>query len=185
MAGFSKNYFVGELDWTGQKGGDSLPSFYSLLESMPGSGSMIWSVFGHDDQCCNYVVHVRPLALLPLSEDVAHENCRTMVTRSSIQMGITELFRLRSSSSSKYVPLLSPLAHLLTHSKSTGVDSPANPLRTLCQPSPVLNQNWSTRIISSGMRIEGREGEDVERRRVLLLRPTWGRLNLSLVLNYL
>ncbi|KAL8286423.1 hypothetical protein RQP46_004440 [Phenoliferia psychrophenolica] len=53
----AKNYFVGELDWTGQKGGDDLGEFYSILEGIGGSGSMIWSVFGHDAQCCNYVNH--------------------------------------------------------------------------------------------------------------------------------
>lgn len=42
-----KNYFVGELDWTGMHGGDNLSSFYGIVEGMGGSGSMIWSVFGH------------------------------------------------------------------------------------------------------------------------------------------
>ncbi|KAG0654464.1 hypothetical protein C6P46_001629 [Rhodotorula mucilaginosa] len=50
-------FYVGELDWTGQKGGDSLAKMYSTLENWAGSGSMMWSVFGHDDYCCNYVEH--------------------------------------------------------------------------------------------------------------------------------
>ncbi|GAA5869600.1 hypothetical protein JCM3774_005491 [Rhodotorula dairenensis] len=50
-------FYVGEFDWTGQKGGDSLSTFYSTLENWPGSGSMMWSIFGHDDYCCNYVQH--------------------------------------------------------------------------------------------------------------------------------
>ncbi|GAA5975744.1 hypothetical protein JCM10908_005267 [Rhodotorula pacifica] len=50
-------FYVGELDWTGQKGGDSLSTFYSTLENWPGAGSMMWSVFGHDDYCCQYVQH--------------------------------------------------------------------------------------------------------------------------------
>ncbi|GAA6014735.1 hypothetical protein JCM8202_001643 [Rhodotorula sphaerocarpa] len=52
-----KIFYVGELDWTGLKGGSDLATFYSTLENWPGSGSMMWSVFGHDDTCCNYVTH--------------------------------------------------------------------------------------------------------------------------------
>lgn len=67
MQYYTKNFYVGELDWTYsvrlarfppfpisadgllglQKGGDSPSSFYAILEAMPYSGSMIWSVFGH------------------------------------------------------------------------------------------------------------------------------------------
>ncbi|BGO96958.1 hypothetical protein NBRC10513v2_002556 [Rhodotorula toruloides] len=57
MKSISKNFFVGENDWTGQKGGSDLNTFYSTIESWDGSGSMMWSIFGHDDYCCNYVNH--------------------------------------------------------------------------------------------------------------------------------
>lgn len=30
-----------------QKGGDDLDTFYSTIEGMDGSGSMMWSIFGH------------------------------------------------------------------------------------------------------------------------------------------
>ncbi|KAI5480356.1 glycoside hydrolase family 5 protein [Pseudohyphozyma bogoriensis] len=52
-----KSYLVGEMDWTGSDGGDSLADFYTILNTMGGSGSMIWSLFGHDEQCCNWVTH--------------------------------------------------------------------------------------------------------------------------------
>lgn len=82
----SKVFFVGENDWTGlvrpplpscplplrlgleqtltnaipheQKGGDDLDTFYSTIEKMDGSGSMMWSIFGHGASS--------PFALLPL-----------------------------------------------------------------------------------------------------------------------
>ncbi|GAA5969798.1 hypothetical protein JCM11641_008044 [Rhodosporidiobolus odoratus] len=53
-----KVFFVGENDWTGQKGGSDLDTFYSYIkDSMPGSGSMMWSMFGRDDQCCDWIKH--------------------------------------------------------------------------------------------------------------------------------
>ncbi|GAA5823456.1 hypothetical protein JCM3770_006043 [Rhodotorula araucariae] len=53
----SKVFYVGENDWTGQKGGDDLDTFYATIEGMSGSGSMMWSIFGHDDRCCNWIYH--------------------------------------------------------------------------------------------------------------------------------
>ncbi|KPV76197.1 glycoside hydrolase family 5 protein [Rhodotorula graminis WP1] len=53
----SKVFFVGENDWTGLKGGDDLDTFYSTIENMDGSGSMMWSIFGHDDRCCDWIYH--------------------------------------------------------------------------------------------------------------------------------
>ncbi len=52
----NKNFLIGEWDWT-NSGGTSLSSFLSKIESQPYMGSMMWSVFGHDSQCCNYVTH--------------------------------------------------------------------------------------------------------------------------------
>ncbi|KAK4058341.1 hypothetical protein OIO90_000499 [Microbotryomycetes sp. JL221] len=57
MQWYTKNFFIGEFDWTFARGGDSPASMYSILEAQPYSGSMMWSVFGHDDQCCNWVLH--------------------------------------------------------------------------------------------------------------------------------
>ncbi|BGP38816.1 hypothetical protein JCM10449v2_002754 [Rhodotorula kratochvilovae] len=53
----SKVFYVGENDWTGVKGGDDLDTFYATIEGMSGSGSMMWSIFGHDDRCCNWIYH--------------------------------------------------------------------------------------------------------------------------------
>ncbi|GAA6000169.1 uncharacterized protein JCM10292_004017 [Rhodotorula paludigena] len=52
-----KVFFVGENDWTWQKGGSNLNTFYSTIENWSGSGSMMWSIFGHDDRCCDWIYH--------------------------------------------------------------------------------------------------------------------------------
>ncbi|GAA5976429.1 hypothetical protein JCM5350_001687 [Sporobolomyces pararoseus] len=57
MSYYSKSFYVGEFDWTGNNGGANLDTFYSTIESMDGTGSMMWSLFGHDAQCCNFVEH--------------------------------------------------------------------------------------------------------------------------------
>ncbi|GAA5858364.1 hypothetical protein JCM1840_001167 [Sporobolomyces johnsonii] len=57
LSSYSKSFFIGELDWTGLNGGTDLSSFYSSIESFGGSGSMMWSLFTHDAQCCNFVEH--------------------------------------------------------------------------------------------------------------------------------
>ncbi|GAA6014116.1 hypothetical protein JCM10207_006101 [Rhodosporidiobolus poonsookiae] len=53
----SKVFYVGENDWTGQKGGSDLDTFYSTIKSASGTGSMMWSMFGRDDQCCDWIKH--------------------------------------------------------------------------------------------------------------------------------
>lgn len=57
MSNVNKVFLIGELDWTGTHGGDDLYTFYRTIESFPGAGSIVWSLFGHDAQCCNYVQH--------------------------------------------------------------------------------------------------------------------------------
>ncbi|GAA5938373.1 uncharacterized protein JCM15063_000718 [Sporobolomyces koalae] len=57
MSYYSKTFYVGEFDWTGANGGADLDTFYSTIEAMKGTGSMMWSLFGHDAQCCNFVEH--------------------------------------------------------------------------------------------------------------------------------
>ncbi|GAA5988775.1 hypothetical protein JCM5350_002934 [Sporobolomyces pararoseus] len=52
-----KNFLVGEWDWTNSFGGSSIDDFIAALEGTPTIGDMIWSYFGHDPQCCNYVTH--------------------------------------------------------------------------------------------------------------------------------
>jgi hypothetical protein len=47
MGYYSKSFYVGEFDWTGANGGADLDTFYSTIENMDGSGSMMWSLFGH------------------------------------------------------------------------------------------------------------------------------------------
>lgn len=52
-----KNYFVGEFDWTGDHGGDDLQAFLDAVKAGKGVGSIYWSMFGHDSDCCTYVEH--------------------------------------------------------------------------------------------------------------------------------
>ncbi|KAA1472200.1 glycoside hydrolase [Dentipellis sp. KUC8613] len=52
-----RNYLAGEYDWTGLNGGDSLESFLSAITKSAGAGDAFWSLFGHDDNCCQYVEH--------------------------------------------------------------------------------------------------------------------------------
>ena len=49
MSYYSKSFYVGEFDWTGNNGGANLDTFYSTIESMDGTGSMMWSLFGHGE----------------------------------------------------------------------------------------------------------------------------------------
>jgi len=57
-------YIAGEIDWTGKNGGDSLQSFYDVIEARQNltypvaSGSMFWSLFGRDvPDCSRFVNH--------------------------------------------------------------------------------------------------------------------------------
>ncbi|GAA6034679.1 hypothetical protein JCM8097_001113 [Rhodosporidiobolus ruineniae] len=51
-----KAMFVGEWDWTSSHGGSALSDYINMLES-GGIGDMMWSLFGHDAQCCAFVQH--------------------------------------------------------------------------------------------------------------------------------
>ncbi|GEM11162.1 (1-4)-beta-mannan endohydrolase [Rhodotorula toruloides] len=53
-----KGFLIGEFDWTAAGGGVSRSTYLGAIEQS-GSylGSMMWSVFGHDAQCCNYLTH--------------------------------------------------------------------------------------------------------------------------------
>ncbi|KAL8293642.1 hypothetical protein RQP46_000343 [Phenoliferia psychrophenolica] len=54
----SKPIFIGEWDWTGENGGNSVDEFVQYLESTPSIiGDMTWSLFTRDQQCCNFVQH--------------------------------------------------------------------------------------------------------------------------------
>ncbi|TFY81777.1 hypothetical protein EWM64_g2234 [Hericium alpestre] len=53
-----RNYFAGELDWTGNNAqSDPLDEFLSVITKSSGAGDAFWSLFGHDDNCCQYVEH--------------------------------------------------------------------------------------------------------------------------------
>ncbi|GAA97977.1 hypothetical protein E5Q_04657 [Mixia osmundae IAM 14324] len=52
-----KAMLFGEYDWTGQHGGDDLGSFIDAIEAKKYSSELMWSIFGFDGQCCNYVRH--------------------------------------------------------------------------------------------------------------------------------
>ncbi|KAI2638107.1 glycoside hydrolase superfamily [Xylaria nigripes] len=54
VAGAGKVYFAGEYDWVGQSGGDSLESFYEILENSPAvGGDAFWSLFGRNEPDCD------------------------------------------------------------------------------------------------------------------------------------
>jgi len=66
----NKVYLVGEYDWTGLNGGDSMESFYGIVESQQNmsspvvAGDLFWSLFMHDVPDCNtFVNHSDGLAL--------------------------------------------------------------------------------------------------------------------------
>ncbi|KLO17386.1 glycoside hydrolase [Schizopora paradoxa] len=52
-----RNYLAGEYDWTGLNGGDDLTTFLSTIKDSKGAGDIFWSLFGHDDACCEFVEH--------------------------------------------------------------------------------------------------------------------------------
>ncbi|KAL8292886.1 hypothetical protein RQP46_000580 [Phenoliferia psychrophenolica] len=56
-ANAGKVFLIGEYDWTNSFGGDSLSSYLSRIESSSINGDMVWSIQGHDAQCCNFVTH--------------------------------------------------------------------------------------------------------------------------------
>ncbi|GAA5872213.1 hypothetical protein JCM16303_001018 [Sporobolomyces ruberrimus] len=78
-----KNFLVGEWDWTNSFGGSSIDDFIAALEGTPTIGDMIWSYFGHDPQCCNYVSHNDGYSLYypngPLNNDVQRQNILKVV----------------------------------------------------------------------------------------------------------
>ncbi|KAI0974383.1 glycoside hydrolase superfamily [Xylaria arbuscula] len=54
-----KVYFAGEYDWVGSSGGDTLGSFFQILENSPVvGGDTFWSLFGRNGlQCDTFVDH--------------------------------------------------------------------------------------------------------------------------------
>ena len=68
-------YYAGEFDWTDTRTtgkfqcdlctplsankvpADELSSFLKAIEAVPGTGTAIWSLFGHSDDCCSWVEH--------------------------------------------------------------------------------------------------------------------------------
>ncbi|KAM0754027.1 glycoside hydrolase [Meredithblackwellia eburnea MCA 4105] len=53
----NKGFLIGEFDWTNSFGGDTLDAFLAKIESTSYMGSMMWSIQGHDAQCCAFVTH--------------------------------------------------------------------------------------------------------------------------------
>jgi mannan endo-1,4-beta-mannosidase len=53
VEGAGKVYFAGEYDWVGKSGGDSLESFFQILETSPAvGGDTFWSLFGRNGPDC-------------------------------------------------------------------------------------------------------------------------------------
>ncbi|KAK4050851.1 hypothetical protein OIV83_003273 [Microbotryomycetes sp. JL201] len=73
---YNKNFLIGEWDWTNNNGGNSIDQYIQRLESSYFFGDMVWSLFGHDDNCCAYLPHVS-FDPLPLSRlrfiDTSHD----------------------------------------------------------------------------------------------------------------
>ena len=40
-----------------QNGGDDLTTFLTTIKESKSAGDIFWSLFGHDDACCEYVEH--------------------------------------------------------------------------------------------------------------------------------
>lgn len=54
VEGAGKVYFAGEYDWIGTSGGDSLESFFQILENSPTvGGDTFWSLFGRNGPDCD------------------------------------------------------------------------------------------------------------------------------------
>jgi mannan endo-1,4-beta-mannosidase len=54
VQGAGKVYFAGEYDWLGNSGGDSLESFFQIIENSPAAGGdAFWSLFGRNGPDCN------------------------------------------------------------------------------------------------------------------------------------
>ncbi|KAI0310840.1 glycoside hydrolase [Amylostereum chailletii] len=65
-----RNYVAGEYDWTGLNGGDDLSTFLSTIHrASVKPGDAFWSLFGHDDACCNYVEHTDGESFYYLRQD--------------------------------------------------------------------------------------------------------------------
>ncbi|GAA5841643.1 hypothetical protein JCM9279_000714 [Rhodotorula babjevae] len=55
-----KAFFIGEYDWTPTGSSVSLSDYLATIETSGSSsymGDMIWSLFGKDAQCCNFIRH--------------------------------------------------------------------------------------------------------------------------------
>ncbi|KAI0910607.1 glycoside hydrolase superfamily [Ustulina deusta] len=58
VEGAGKVYFAGEYDWIGTSGGDSLESFFQILENSPTvGGDAFWSLFGRSGPDCDTFVN--------------------------------------------------------------------------------------------------------------------------------
>ncbi|KAI0404279.1 glycoside hydrolase superfamily [Xylaria palmicola] len=59
VEGAGKVYFAGEYDWVGASGGDSLESFFQMIEDSPAvGGDTFWSLFGRNGpDCSTFVGH--------------------------------------------------------------------------------------------------------------------------------
>ncbi|KAK5624364.1 hypothetical protein RRF57_000080 [Xylaria bambusicola] len=58
VASVNKVYFAGEFDWAGASGGDSLESFFEVLENNPTvGGDAFWSLFGRNGLDCNGITN--------------------------------------------------------------------------------------------------------------------------------
>lgn len=81
-----KAFFVGEYDWTGKYGGDSLSSFQHIIENDPAiSGDLFWSLFAHDDMG-RLVQHFDGYTLHYPGDDAAMQQSITLIMLHAVRM---------------------------------------------------------------------------------------------------
>ncbi|GJN87931.1 hypothetical protein Rhopal_000886-T1 [Rhodotorula paludigena] len=75
-----KGFFIGEYDWTPTGSSVSLEDYLAAIErSGAYLGDMIWSVFGHDDECCAFVKHQDGYSLYYPNGGTAGENANALL----------------------------------------------------------------------------------------------------------
>ncbi|GAA6004062.1 uncharacterized protein JCM10292_005861 [Rhodotorula paludigena] len=77
--GAKKGFFIGEYDWTPTGSSVSLEDYLAVIEGSGAYlGDMIWSVFGHDDECCAFVKHQDGYSLYYPNGGTAGENANAL-----------------------------------------------------------------------------------------------------------
>jgi hypothetical protein len=81
-----------------QSGGDPLASFLSKVEESGFAGDFYWSLFGHDDQCCQYVGKFLSSSLYHQSPPRAVLSCSSSLTNRYITSNLCSFLSLSEHS---------------------------------------------------------------------------------------